>query len=119
MNTNASLAMIASPISTAATAIPDIATALSPDELCDTVAVPLVDAAPAVAVITDEVDIDEDTEEVEEEDEEVLAELGAAADVPGKSLSGMAWNFVSVRGFWQLTVLSEYSQQDHNCEVAL
>lgn len=42
-------------------------------------------------------DIDEDTEEVEEEDEEVLVELGAAAYVPGKSLSGMAWNVVSVR----------------------
>jgi hypothetical protein len=101
MNTNASPAMIASPISIAATAIPAIAPVLSPDELCDTVTVPLADAAPAVAVIADEVDIDEDTEEVEEEDEEVLVELGAAADVPGKSLSGMAWNVVSIRGFWQ------------------
>jgi hypothetical protein len=69
-----------------------------------TVTVPLADAAPAVAVIADEVDIDEDTEEeVEEEDEEVLVELGAAADVPGKLLSGMAWNVASVRGFWQKT----------------
>lgn len=42
-------------------------------------------------------DIDEDTEEVEEEDEEVLVELGVAAYVPGKSLSGMAWNVLSVR----------------------
>jgi hypothetical protein len=34
----------------------------------------------------------------EEEDEEVLVELGAA-DVPGKSIRGMAWNVATVRGF--------------------
>jgi predicted SpoU family rRNA methylase len=43
--------------------------------------------------------MDEDVEkEVEGEDEEVLVELGAA-DVPGKSIRGMAWNVASVRGF--------------------
>jgi hypothetical protein len=76
---------------------------LSPDEeLCDTVTVIVADTAPVVPVIADdEVDMDEDIEkevEEEEEEEEVLVELGAA-DVPGKSTRGMAWNVASVRGF--------------------
>lgn len=100
MKINASPAIIANPISTAATAIPAIAPVLRPDkELCDTVTVPVADTAPAVPVITeDEVDIDEDIEEEveEEEEEDVLVELGAADDVPGKSLRGMAWNVMSV-----------------------
>jgi hypothetical protein len=84
--------------------------------------VTVADAAPAVPVIAeDEVDIGEDVDEEveEEEEEEVLVELGAADDVPGKSLRAMAWNVASVRGFWQLTVLSGYPQQDQSCEVAL
>ena len=86
MNKKASPAMIPSPINTDAIAIPAIAPVLSPDEVCDTVTVPVADAAPAVAVVADEVDIGEDIEdEIEEDEEEVLVELVAAADVPGKS----------------------------------
>jgi hypothetical protein len=97
MNIKASPAIIANPMSTAATAIPAIAPELSPgEELCDAVAVPLADIAPAVPVIAeDEVDIDEDVEE-EVEEEEVVLELGAADDVPGKLLMGIAWNVMSV-----------------------
>jgi hypothetical protein len=103
MNINTGPAIIANPTSKAATAIPAIAPVLSPDEeLCDTVTVPVADTAPVVPVIADnEVDMDEDVEkevEEEEEEEEVLVELGAA-DVPGKSIRGMAWNVASVRGF--------------------
>jgi hypothetical protein len=55
------------------------------------VIVPVADATPAVPIITeDEVDINEDVEEEVKEDEEVLVELGAANDVPGKSLRGTA-----------------------------
>jgi hypothetical protein len=92
MKTNASPAIIANPINTAATAIPTIAPVLSSDEeLCGAVVVPVADAAPAVTVITeDEVDIDKDVKEEVKEDEEVLVELGAADDVPGKSLRGTA-----------------------------
>ena len=87
MKTNASPAIIANLISTVVTAIPAIAPVLSPDEeLCDTVIVPVTDAAPAVPVIAeDEVDIEEDVEEEVEEENEVLVELGTADDVPGKS----------------------------------
>ncbi len=118
-NKNASPATIASPIITAATAIPAIAPELGPDELCGIVTIPVADIAPAAAVVTDELNVDEGDEEVDEEDEEVLMELGGAADVPGKSLRAIAWNVVPVRGLWQLTVLSGYPQQDHNCEVEL
>jgi hypothetical protein len=100
MKINASPAITANPMITAATAIPAIAPVLSPDEeFCDAVTVPVADTAPTVPVIAeDEVDTDEDVEEEveEEEDEEVLVELGAADDVPGKPLRGMAWNVMSV-----------------------
>jgi hypothetical protein len=39
--------------------------------------------------------------------------------VPGKLLRAMAWNVVSERGFWQLTVLSGYPQQDQSPDVKL
>jgi len=104
---NVSPAITANPMSTAATAIPAIAPALSPDEeFCEAVTVPVADTAPTVPVtVEDEVDTDEDVEgdveedvekDVEEEDEKMLVELGVADDVPGKSLSGMAWNVMSV-----------------------
>jgi hypothetical protein len=131
MNQNVRRATIASPIITAATATPAVAPVLSPGELCNTVTVPVADAAAAVVAIEGEVEVEEDKVDVEdvedkvddkdvnEDEAKILLELGAADDVPGKSLSAIAWKVASCRGFWQLTVLSGYPQQDHNCEVAL
>jgi hypothetical protein len=120
MKRNASPAIIPKPTTAAATAIPAIAPVLSPDdEFGDTFPVPVDDAAPAVPVIP-EVEINEDIDADEEvEEEEPVAELDATDVVPGKSLRAMAWNVVSDRGFWQLTVLSGYPQQDQSPEVEL
>ena len=96
MNQNANPATAASPISTAATAIPAIVPVLSPDELCEIMTVPFAGAVPAFAVVADEaeeVEIAEDIEgDVEDdvEEKDVVGIVDAATCVPGKSLRAMA-----------------------------